>query len=124
MAVLFSNRPVSVQSGAQTFGASNVPDTLSDVLFTLKYCTTATPTFWPNANTVLNLSAFMSLDAGATWRSLSTMGTFGGIHLSKGVEVPETTWGFSLFPGINRLIRIDSNVANGPLVSEATLIVI
>lgn len=124
MAIIVNDRPVSIPSGQQSFGTENVPDALTVVLFTLRYCTTATPTLWPNANTVIRTSAWQSNDGGTTWMHRSTMSSFGGIHVVKGVEDPETTWGFTLIPGLNRQIRVDVEVENGPLNTRIDLVVI
>jgi hypothetical protein len=117
MAILISQQPVNAPTGARTLGPVAVPDTLQQALITLKYCTTLTPTIWPNGTTTLQATSWVSLDAGVTWKPRSTWSTNGGIHLSKGVEIPETSWGFDLIPGSSRLLKIEIVVANGPLVS-------
>lgn len=124
MAVIVNSRPISLQTGQRTIGRENVPDALGLLLFTLRYCTTSAPLIWPNAATVIRAVAWQSNDGGLSWMKRSTWSTFGGIHIVKGLEVPETTWGFGLLPGVNREISIDLEIENGPLNTELTLVTI
>lgn len=123
MALIVQNRAVSVPSGGRSLLVENLPDGLSVAQITLKRCTAATPTLWPNVATVLGMSAFMSFDGGVNWQHVSGFaGSPGGIYTDRlGNELAATIWRFSLHPGVNRQIRFDIDVQNGPLVSEITV---
>lgn len=124
MTVVVNDKPISLPTGSRTFGRANIPDGINYALFTLRHCTTATPAFWPDPNTVLRLVARQSNDGGATWMQRSSTLANGGIHVVKGVENPEMTWGFPLVPGVNREVEINVEVENGPLDTRFDLVVV
>jgi hypothetical protein len=124
MAIIVQGRAVSIPSGQRQLSRDNVPDTLTMLLLTLRYCTTATPLFWANAATILRVTPWLTLDGGVTWKQRGFWETNGGIHLDHGVEVPESTFGFSLLPGTNRELRLDVEVLNGPLASEVDVVAV
>jgi hypothetical protein len=121
MTIIVQDRAVVIPSGSFSIPAENVPDTLTSVRFSLKRCTTATPTFWPNIATVLNAEAWLSIDGAAFRMCGFVLGAPGGIEVENSIEQPLWWWGFSLFPGVNRQARFEVSVVNGPLVSELTL---
>lgn len=124
MAIIVQGRAVSIPSGQRQLSRDNVPDALTMLLLTLKYCTTATPSFWSNPATILRVTPWLTLDGGVTWLQRGFWETNGGIHVVKGIELPETTFGFSLLPGVNRDLRLDVEVLNGPLVSEVDVVAV
>jgi hypothetical protein len=121
VADIVRNRAVNVPSGVRQLTAENVPDALKRLVFQLKRATTTTPSFWPNAATLLNITAFISIDGGPFNQCAKVIGAPGGILIEDGAEQPVWWWHFTLWPGVNRQVRFDVEVVNGPLVSELTL---
>lgn len=119
--IIIEDVPVALPTGLQQLPERNVPNALERVTMRLKRCTTATPTFWPNASTVLHAEAWLSIDNAPFVRISALRGAAGGILLDDGVEQPEWYWFFTIWPGANRRIRFDIEVENGPLVSEFSL---
>lgn len=120
--ILVNNKPLSLPTGQGSVGNDiNVPDDLTNTIITLGLCTTATPTFWPRATTILTANAYWSVDGGANFRHRSVFSVEGGIHLSKGVEVPNCVWSFGLPPSPGRLLRILFDVIDGPLDTRVTV---
>lgn len=111
--------PITVQSGSQTFGPANVTNGTSSITVRLARCTTARPSLWPDANTIIDCQAEVSTDGGSTYKPNNGFGAAGGIFLNRdGSESTETTFTCGLPPGNNRKVRLKVTVTNGPLVSE------
>ena len=118
MTALITNLSISQPTGLSEVGPWPIPDGLSAADIRIQYCTTATPLIWPRVTTTISIVALFSTDVGVTWRQVSSMGTYGGIHVGRGaVEVPETAWFFSVPLAASRLIKFAVTVADGPLVS-------
>lgn len=123
MAILLNHVAVNIPTGAQEFGPANVPN--NGEIFTLRMarCTTATPTFWPDAATTINANIWISFDGGTTWPYiLIGFGSNGGIYtLRNGTQLAESVaTGFAVRQG-GRQIKAEIVVTNGPLVSEITM---
>jgi len=121
MADVVRNRAVNIPNGVREFTAENVPDSLTRLLFQLRRATTATPSFWPDPATLLSVTAFISIDGGPFMQCAKVTGAPGGVQMERGVEQPVWWWYFSLWPGVNRQVRFEVEVVNGPLASELTL---
>ena len=121
MAIIVQDRAVNLPSGTRQITAENVPDALTQLRLTLKRCTSVTPTFWPNTLTLLNLAALISINGGPFVQCARVTGAPGGVQVESSVEQPFWWWGFTLWPGVNRQIRFEIEVINGPLVSELGL---
>jgi len=125
MTTLIDHVPINQPTGTHTYGAYNVPDGVSSATLRIARCTTATPTFWPNASTTVDAKAMMSFDNGATFPyQVATISSKGGIvtHPDTGEQVTETgvsVTGVRL--GANRKIQATITVTNGPLVTQVTL---
>lgn len=127
MTVLVQDFPVNLPTGPGSLPVQNVPDGLTSGTMRMRRCTTATPAFWPNANTILGCKLWMSTDNGANWTYHGGFdGSAGGIRFDRGagVELDFDTTRFDLPPVPNRKVRFDFSVQNGPLVSEVTLEVV
>lgn len=121
MAVLINHQPINF-SGSQSFGPVTVTDGLNALVVRLARCTTATPTFWPNAVTSVDAQLELSMDGGATWESAGGLGSVGGINtLRGGGESTETVLRCPLRSGNARRLRATVTVVNGPLVSQLTV---
>ena len=119
---LINELPVSLVTSSTSTTAISLNDALSRVVFRLKRFTTLTPQFWPDATTGINVSVELSFNGGISWQVACGVGSNGGLFVFRtGVEATETTLSCSLQPGIGRLIRLNSTVTNGPLVSAFTL---
>jgi hypothetical protein len=124
MAVLLDHQPINVPTGTREFGPANVPPTATTFGVRLARCTTATPTFWPNASTGVNAQLLLSNDGGATYpRGAGAFTGVGGITTVKGVEAQESNMfgGISQPLGPNWQIKAVVTVTNGPLVSQLTV---
>jgi hypothetical protein len=124
MTLLLDHRPINVPTGTQEFGPANVPSTVTSFGVRLARCTTATPTFWPNASTTVNASLLLSNDGGATYpRGAGGFTGAGGIIKVQGVEAPESNMfgGVSAPLGAGWQIKAVITVTGGPLVSQLTV---
>jgi len=110
-------------NGTRTLGPLDVADDVTSVDISIARCTTATPTIWPNASTVLTITPEVSVDGGATWIEAGKSVSAGGIAISgrTGQEVAVSRSGGSLPAGVNRKYRVTVVIAGGPLRSSATV---
>jgi hypothetical protein len=87
-------------SGSRSFGPFATPNGLIGFSVNIGRCTSADPTTWSNASTVVNLFMQFSYDGGVTYTA-ETANSFtnmtGGIVLARGVELPEQvcSWNFT-----------------------------
>jgi hypothetical protein len=102
-----------------------VPDTTKSCDIQVQRCTTATPTIWPNAATILETIPEISVDGGVTWIEAGRSKAGGGISFGKdGVtEIAFAASGGFLPVGTNRLYRCTFIIVNGPLRTSANVIV-
>jgi len=110
-------------NGVRVSSAIDIADDVTSVDFSIQRCTTATPTIWPNASTVLDILPEVSLDGGTTWIEAGRSTAPGGIITSvkAGGEVPFMIGGGSLPAGTNRKYRVTTTITGGPLRSTATV---
>lgn len=121
MAVLINHQPINF-SGSQSFGPVAVPSGLNTLVVRLARCTTATPTFWPNAATVVTIGLEISLDGGTTWQGAGGFSGPGGIQTRRqGGEYTEVVLTCPLATGNARQLRASASVVGGPLVSQLTV---
>jgi hypothetical protein len=122
MSILVNNQAVNIATGSQDLGPVTLPNGLTSLKITIKRCTTATPTIWPNAATTIKASLFVSVDGGVNWIASGSLTSAGGIYVRNGVEVPNTILEVVPIPtGTSRQIKATITVANGPLVSNVTI---
>lgn len=108
-------------NGTHTSGIIDIADDVTSVDFNIQRCTTATPTIWPNASTILVIAPEVSVDGGPFIANGSSSSS-GGIGFDKhGGEAAFTLAGGSLPPGINRRYRVSAIITGGPLRSTATI---
>lgn len=86
-------------NGTRNFGPIATPKGLDQFDIRIGRCTTADPTIWPNASTVLKIDLQFSFDGGVNYTPLgaNSWEQGGGIIVQRGVEQAETilTWSFS-----------------------------
>ena len=123
--ILIDHAPINQPSGSHDYGPFSVPDGATGATLRLARCTTATPTFWPNASTAVDAKVWLSFDGGTTYPTqLIHVTSAGGIivHPDTGSEVTETGVSVSNVKlGTGRKVKATFNVTNGPWVSQATL---
>lgn len=107
-------------NGTQVTPAMNVR--VQDIAFylSIRRCTTADNTIWPNASTLLDVLVELSEDAGANWRPLGGFTSSGGISPGKGPngEAPNTGFQTNIGTGNQRRLRATITISGGPLRSE------
>lgn len=109
-------------SGQWTSPEVDIADDVTSVDFSIQSCTTATPTIWPNAATVLDVVPECSVDGGVTWGEAgASHGTPGGIKMFKGHELDFVRCGGSLPTAPGRKFRVTTTITNGPLRSLVNL---
>lgn len=73
---------VNYPSGTQTLGPVNVPSRIHGARLELARCTSATPTIWPSASTLLGIE--VQIEVAGQWRQLAAAsGARGGILLDR-----------------------------------------
>lgn len=123
---LINGFPFTMQSGVHELGPANLPDDLNEITISLARCTTATPSNWPNSNTIIAITLSISPDGGVTWQDVGGFSAAGGILLrsldnselaatSFNIQTPLTTG------GTGRKIKATATVTNGPLPSIVTI---
>jgi len=106
-------------TGERTFGPFNVPDSATSFYLEVARCTTATPDIWPNEATTFSVAMEGSTDNGQTWIPAGGGGgSPGGIRISHGAEIPNTTITVPLPALTNRKMRITTTIVNGPLRTQ------
>ncbi len=125
MTTLIDHQSINLATGTRTIGPVDIADGINTIEFRIARCTTATPTFWPNASTTLTLAIEVSYDGGASWNFESSVnGIHGGIE--PGLHgVTERADDFLILTGLpqtsGRKLRGQLQIANGPLVSQFTV---
>lgn len=108
-------------NGTHAAGPIDIADDVVSVDFNIQRCTTATPTIWPNASTILTITPEVSVDGGPFVENGPSTSS-GGIGFDKhGGEAPFTLAGGALPAGINRRYRVTATISGGPLRSTATV---
>jgi len=105
-------------NGQQDFGPIDVADDVTEILFGIQRCTTATPTVWPSSSTTVEIIPQVSTDGGATYVEAGRTMNAGGIQTFKGTELAFSQSGGSLPPpanGITRKYKVSTIVAGGPI---------
>lgn len=110
-------------NGTHVLGPVDFADDVTSVDISIARCTTANPTIWPNASTVVVVSPEVSLDGGSTWGGAGGFTSNGGIFVSAktGLEVPTTIGGGGIPAGSDRKYRCTVVITGGPLRSSATV---
>lgn len=121
---VFSFPQQSIPTGEFTLPERAMPESALKLEIRLAFCTTGTPTIWPNAATKLTIKLEVSYDDGATWvGGGGCTGMSGGIQHNKfGAEI--TAGGFIVtYPQPPDRVRGTLNVTNGPLVTSGSILV-
>jgi hypothetical protein len=124
VSVIIDHQPINQPSGSREYIIGAVPSNVTSCTVRLARCTSATPTFWPNANTQANADIWLSYDGGTTYPIiLIGFGASGGIGLINGVEVAESAASGSDPAGAiaGRRLKAVITIQNGPLVSQLTV---
>jgi hypothetical protein len=104
------------------FGPIDIADDVISVDISIARCTTATPTIWPNASTIVDVLPEISVDGGTTWSEAGRATSNGGISFGKGgVEVANMLAGGSLPQTTARKYRVTVTISGGPLRSSASI---
>ena len=110
----------SYPSGQSTLPPTALPDWANSLGIEIMRCTTADPTIWPNASTVITLHAELSRDNGVTWPIVLFEGSVGGgieVHNKTGLEVESLRFDVPVPPELGvvaRRIRGYMDISNGP----------
>lgn len=112
-------------TGQRQFGPFPIPDSAKTLYFEVARCTSADPTIWPHPvddsdpiKTRLQIDFEGSTD-GVNWTPAGGVGSFGGIHvLRNGSESTKTTLIVALPDLVNRQLRINTGITDGPLRTE------
>lgn len=117
MLALFNAVPVTVLTDSRQWPSLEVPDGFTRAMVRLGRQTTATPTLWARAATVVTLQVELSVDAGVTWELAAAFTAPGGLLVGRSGELAESFISCPLRLGLNRQLRVRVNVTNGPLRS-------
>lgn len=124
MVVLIDHAPVNQPTGSQDYGPVNVPNNTKIYTLRLARHTTATPQFWPNVATVVDIKLLLSLDGGQTF-PIVVLGfiTNGDTKVIMGKELPENAFviNYASAFGIGAKAKAAVVVTNGALVSQLTV---
>jgi hypothetical protein len=106
-------------SGQSELPSTALPDWANSLGIEIMRCTSADPTIWPNASTVVTLHVELSRDNGATWPTILFEGSVSGgieIHNKTGLEVQSLRFDTPIPPelGVTRRVRGYMDIANGP----------
>jgi hypothetical protein len=121
MPILIDHAPVSQPDGTVEYGPGTVPGNATRAVATIARATTATPTFWPNETTKLDVNLFLSTGGGPFVFLAGFSGAGGILVFGTGPEAPASTITVPLPPGSQRRARVEITVAGGPLVTQLTL---
>lgn len=119
--------PLGNYNGTHVLGGATgiqVADDVTSVDISIARCTSATPTIWPNASTVLDIKPEVSCDDGVTWIESGRSISPGGISFIKGQQAAFSISGGSLPPAVNgiaRRYRCTVAITGGPLRSSMTV---
>ena len=112
------DQPVSIPTSTRTASVV-LPDSYTSFDVRLSRNTTATPTFWANAATTIDVNIYLSLDGGLNFPFFKGFQAQGGIVTGKGgFEYPYSGIADRLPAGTNRRAQVEVVVNNGPLVSN------
>jgi hypothetical protein len=89
--------------------------------FELARYTAATPTIWPNVDTILEIYAELSVDGGATWESAGSCTMSGGPQYRWGEEVATSRFHARVRSAPQRRLRINVTIVNGPLRTSGSV---
>jgi hypothetical protein len=106
-------------SGQSELPSTALPDWANSLGIEIMRCTSADPTIWPNASTVVTLHVELSRDNGVTWPTILFEGSVSGgieIHNKTGLEVQSLRFDTPIPPelGVTRRVRGYMDIANGP----------
>jgi hypothetical protein len=111
-------------NGARELGPVDIADDVTSILISFARCTSASPTIWPNASTILTITPQVSVDAGASWVECGASVSPGGISFFRGNEVAFGQSGGGIPPAVNgvtRQYKCTVNIVGGPLRSSVTV---
>ncbi len=92
--------------GARGLGPFMLPDGVTRLTARVARCTDATPTVWPDPDSMLSIELEASFDGGKTWVPGGAFSALGGIHVRyDGTQAAESsaTWEYPQVPG--RMLR-------------------
>lgn len=106
-------------NGVYPFGPIATPNGLNAFKVSMGSCTTADPTIWPNASTVVALDLQFSYDNGATYTPAGGNGASftGGIKVDTktGLEIPEKAYSVRFNPDEPDHFKGTITVTGGPV---------
>lgn len=104
-------------NGTYQFGPVATPNGLNGFDIRIGSCTTADPTIWPNATTIVTLDLQFSYDGGATYTPIgaNSWSQGGGIFESHGVETPERVLSWRFSPNEPTHFKGQITVTGGPI---------
>jgi hypothetical protein len=111
-------------NGTRSTAWRTIPNAATYAGVELARCTSADPTTWPSASTMVDLTIEISLDGGNTVALSATSGQCpGGIVPGKGGgDAPLTRIALQPLPGgTNRMVRITATVTGGPIRTSGTV---
>lgn len=115
--------PLANYPNGQQQGTLAIPDAATHAGFWLQRCTSTDPTIWPNASTTISVLFELQIDGGG-FQFFASFAAAGGIARDgeNGPEIPNSGPDntMTLWPGINRRMRITAIVAGGPLRTQGT----
>jgi len=119
---VFSFPQTSIPTGTFQIPPSDLGAvSFTSLILSLARCTAATPQFWPNAATGLDMALEVSYDGGSTWEPGGAItGATGGIETTKIGENPTASFTFS-YPTQPNQVRGTLTVTNGPLVTQGSV---
>lgn len=104
-------------NGTYDRGPFATPNGLDGFDIRIGRCTSADPTIWPNATTVVTIDLQVSFDGGDTFSPLGANRAVlaGGIESQRGVEIAESivSWRFS--PDEPTHLKLQVKVEGGPI---------
>lgn len=122
MTIIAQDVPISLNAGVRELGPFNVPNGLTELYVKLLYQSTATPTVWVNAGTVIDMEFHLSPDGVLPYERIAGMRTNGGIHIQDGIEQPFTdllVGPIQATPG--RKLKVVLNISGPRLSTVATV---
>jgi hypothetical protein len=110
-------------NGSRSTSFRSIPDNATRISVEVARCTTADPTIWPNASTMLDLSIDLSTDGGNTFLRATSGQIAGGIQPGlHGQEATVTRISMvDIPPGTGRSVRLSAVISGGPLRTFGTI---
>jgi len=110
-------------TGTVSFGPIAVPSGLTGFSMSVARCTGVTPTIWPDAASLIQLSLDCSYDGGATYqvRQFAFENPGGVLKDRSGVDIPRWNVSARVDPLQPTHIKVSMTVVNGPILTSAVI---